>query len=1085
MALKKPSELLNKKETSGVFEKPEVSSHITESYDKFRNNFEKVNELSEKVEVLTQELSEKLTKSDLENAMLSQLMVLDENFKELQNEVKGLNKQDLKEFKETVSNLSEIVDNLVETELPRYKKQITKNELYVGEQVHQLQEVVEINILGIREEIDEKFGNIADVVDNNIEYFNQKLEETSSQVKKTTETYHNLSKIVENKVSKENERLEEYSEIIESLTQAFEELSGALKEELNTSSQLTEEKFEEYRNQFESISSGLEKSIDNRLEGYRKELVDVKAEVAINEQHIKNVDKYLQENHQELEELKEEVFSEIEKLPVGNLQENLERLEKKIDFIKETYSKIEPDVVVKEVIKEGLLNEPPSTDNKDPLTPLDQNFVTLDQLQQHYRLFLNRIQQQLSTLGGGGETRLKYLDDIVGIATNASAYDGKFLKYNDTLGKFEFVDILESQTLNDVLSNGNTSALGMSVGVVTAIAYYGDGSNLSNIISGVGIQSGGTIIGTGITTLNFVGSANTFSISGSTATITIAGNSVPVTKLSAASFNPNTFSADTVTVNSSTSVGYAITGLSPFQVITFDIDSIGGTTTSSAVQCGAEGTVSGTISFTAAGVAYTAGSPATQTIRFISGGDIVTKNWDVIIVPNPIAEDTTIGWDASADTYSYYTYGTSTKILGLGVTSRDYKNLDVQSRMRRCVISTGGTVQYYLDADDSTKKSGDWLRIVERQGLDNAGVSTHYTGIHTEAAHPRLRLGVSAWSAGTYILGQRVTHNGSLWECVASSTTTTPAAGTLSADLSGTDGDVMVEIPAFSVRHTKSGDVHTFQVRLGTNVSGTDYEVHPAFIKSDNSYRDYIYMGAYQGTGGTTSGALTSVSGVSNVVNATRGTFRTATSGRGTGWHQLSHYELSAVQFLMVTEFDSVNIQKVLGNGAMQGNVYVVNTGLSNSSGNKSQNANTSGGSTADYISYRGLENIYGRAWQWSDGINANGTSIYLNKNWTTWVDDTSTNYTLLATTVPAGVSASYQTDFMDENNVLLPSAASGGSATTYIADGLWTSTGWRVSAVSGSALNGSLDGPFCLNLYNASSYAATAVCGRLSWAPV
>ena len=142
MALRKPSDLFNKKETSGVFESSEISSDITESYDKFRNNFDKVNELTEKVEILSQELSEKLTKTELENAMLSQLMVLDENFKSLQNQVKGLNKQDLKEFKETVVSLSEIVDNLVEKELPKYKKQVTKNELYVGDQVNQLQEVV-------------------------------------------------------------------------------------------------------------------------------------------------------------------------------------------------------------------------------------------------------------------------------------------------------------------------------------------------------------------------------------------------------------------------------------------------------------------------------------------------------------------------------------------------------------------------------------------------------------------------------------------------------------------------------------------------------------------------------------------------------------------------------------------------------------------------------------------------------------------------------------------------------------------------------------------------------------------------------
>ena len=441
MSLKKPSDLFDKKETFGVFETSEVTPHVIESYNKFVDNFDKVNELSEKVEFLSKELSEKLTRTDLENAMLSQLMILDENFKTIQSQVKGLNKEDLKEFKSTVSNLSQVVDNLVETELPKYKNQLVKSKVFVGEQVQELQGIVEENITEIREEIVEKFDSIAEVIDNNLDYFNNQLQETSSQVKKTTETYNKISKIVENKLVKENEKLEEYSQIIESLTQSFEELSYDLKKELDTTSRLSEEKFEEYKIQFENISTGLEKLVDTRLDSYHKELVNVKAEVVINEQHIKNVDKYIQEHHQELIGLKEEIFSEIEKLPVGNLQENIKRLEKKIDYIKETYSKIEPEVIVKEVISEGLLNDPPETNNSDPLTPLDQNFVTLNQLQEHYRLFLNRIQQQLSTLGGGGETRLKYLDDIVGIATNASAYDGKYLKYNHSLGQFEFADV--------------------------------------------------------------------------------------------------------------------------------------------------------------------------------------------------------------------------------------------------------------------------------------------------------------------------------------------------------------------------------------------------------------------------------------------------------------------------------------------------------------------------------------------------------------------------------------------------------------------------------------------------------------------
>jgi len=49
----------------------------------------------------------------------------------------------------------------------------------------------------------------------------------------------------------------------------------------------------------------------------------------------------------------------------------------------------------------------------------------------------------LSTLGGGGETRLKYLDDIVGIATNAAAYDQKFLAYDASIQKFEFKNVPE------------------------------------------------------------------------------------------------------------------------------------------------------------------------------------------------------------------------------------------------------------------------------------------------------------------------------------------------------------------------------------------------------------------------------------------------------------------------------------------------------------------------------------------------------------------------------------------------------------------------------------------------------------------
>ena len=69
-----------------------------------------------------------------------------------------------------------------------------------------------------------------------------------------------------------------------------------------------------------------------------------------------------------------------------------------------------------EVLKEEINNRPvqpdPSESNIDPLTPTDQNFATHEDLAKHYKLFINRIQQQLYTIGGGGAGFIKDLDDV-------------------------------------------------------------------------------------------------------------------------------------------------------------------------------------------------------------------------------------------------------------------------------------------------------------------------------------------------------------------------------------------------------------------------------------------------------------------------------------------------------------------------------------------------------------------------------------------------------------------------------------------------------------------------------------------------
>ena len=102
-----------------------------------------------------------------------------------------------------------------------------------------------------------------------------------------------------------------------------------------------------------------------------------------------------------------------------------------IDELPDYYDRLSK--VEKKPIKEGLLNIPPEERTPDPLSPLNQNFATLDDLQKHYKLFLSRIQQQLSTLGGGGETRLEFLDDV---DRNSAKTDNYFLKYDVSLNKW-------------------------------------------------------------------------------------------------------------------------------------------------------------------------------------------------------------------------------------------------------------------------------------------------------------------------------------------------------------------------------------------------------------------------------------------------------------------------------------------------------------------------------------------------------------------------------------------------------------------------------------------------------------------------
>ena len=72
--------------------------------------------------------------------------------------------------------------------------------------------------------------------------------------------------------------------------------------------------------------------------------------------------------------------------------------------------------------------------------------------------------------------------------------------------------VINSGTASTIASNGNATFSG----IVTATQFQGGGV-------GVGIKTTGGVIGYGFTTLNFIGTGNTFATSGTTVDISIAG----------------------------------------------------------------------------------------------------------------------------------------------------------------------------------------------------------------------------------------------------------------------------------------------------------------------------------------------------------------------------------------------------------------------------------------------------------------------------------------------------------------------------------------------------------------------------------
>ena len=94
-------------------------------------------------------------------------------------------------------------------------------------------------------------------------------------------------------------------------------------------------------------------------------------------------------------------------------------------------------------------------------------------------------------------------------------------------------------------------------GIVTATSYYGSGANLTGVISGIDVKSGGSFLGAGVTDVNFASGA-TVTVSGAGATVTIsagiATEATPSTTASPAQIDLSAYQDHKVTCTGITTI---------------------------------------------------------------------------------------------------------------------------------------------------------------------------------------------------------------------------------------------------------------------------------------------------------------------------------------------------------------------------------------------------------------------------------------------------------------------------------------------------------------------------------------------------
>ena len=459
-----------------------------------------------------------------------------------------------------------------------------------------------------------------------------------------------------------------------------------------------------------------------------------------------------------------------------------------------------------------------------------------------------------------------------------------------------------------------------------------------------------------------------------------------------------------------------------------------------------------------------------------------------------------VAWNESADSYAR-----TGRLAGIAVgSSPGAYALPVQAKMRRCVLNDAGQVVYYLAPGNSTlKEDGEASDLTGADGQVMVEIpafwfkysylgTTHRWDISERplagySLHPAFSKNganvanryIGAYEAVLYDVSASIYANGiyqTAFSCVFDSAGKTITAGSRTAPFGGL---------AIGDKITVSGTVSNNATFTVAGIADTVITTTEALI---NETAASTIIQTQKDFTATTGDKLASVSGKRPITYGTRAQFRAIAANRGTSWRQLDFYLLSAIQLLYLVEYASFYAQSMIGAGITNVadwpayNDYnpIAPTGNSNAIGNATGNTGGAAGAATEvtkYLSYRGIENLFGHLWKWIDGFNINNNIPYVHNTDTQFADDTATNYTDLGVTMHN--ADGYPATLEQVSAGFLP-ASVGASSTTKLTDYYWQAAGWRVAFFRAAANSSADAGAFALSLADGSGGAHRYVGGRV-----